>query len=112
MTNSEDLDDDFPVYDDNIAVPKKEIVRKLRSEIPREHRASNDTRLMWLWSQRLAVVQNIRQNSPDIQDVMACTLVLSAAMASYLPSIELLLRRLEGGSVSDQEVLDGETMPL
>lgn len=106
---SEDLDDDFVVYDDNLG---KEVARRLTKEIPREHQKSNDTRIMWLWSQRLAVVQQIKMQSPDVQDQMAATLVLTAAMAAYLPSIELVLRRLEGGAIPDEEVVEQDSMPV
>jgi len=104
----DDLDEDFPVLDDNIGA--KEVVRRLRSEIPAEHRTSNDTRFQWLWMQRLATVQSIRTNSKDIQDRMAATLVLSAAMGAYLPSIELLLQRLEGGAVTDEAIVEQDSM--
>ena len=103
-------DDDFPIADDNVV--GTEVVRKLRNSIPDAHKLNSDSRLVWLWSQRLAVVQSIRANSPDVQDVMAATLVLSAAWTSYLPSIELLLQRLEGGSVDDQTVVEQGSMPV
>jgi hypothetical protein len=104
-----DPDDDFVIIDDNIGT---EVVRKLRSEIPQDHRVSNDSRLVWLWSQRLATVQSIMVNSPDVMDVMAATLVIGATMANYLPSIELLLQRLEGGAVDDQTVVEEGSMPV
>jgi len=85
-----------------------EVVRKLRSNIPKEHRVSDDSRLQWLWNQRMAVVQNIYVSTPDIRDRLAATLVISATISANLPSIELLLRRLEGGSQSDESVLEGE----
>jgi len=102
--------DDFPVYDDNLT--GKEVVRKLRNSIPKEHQTSNDSRLVWLWKQRLATVQQIKAKSSDVKDVMAATLVLSATMANYLPAIELLLQRLEGGAVTDQEVQEQDSMPV
>jgi len=106
----DDEADDFPVIDDDLS--GKQVVRRLRSTIPADHRATNDTRIQWLWSQRLAVVQNIKMQSPDVQDVMAATLVLSATMAAHLPSIELLLTRLEGGAVSDRVVVEQDSMVI
>lgn len=104
------MTDAFPVYED--VAPTKEIVRKLRNGIPEAHRRSNDSRLAWLWGQRLATVQSIKMNSTDVEDVMAATLVLAATMVGYLPSIELLLQRLEGGAVTDEEVVERDSMPV
>ena len=39
------------------------IARRMPSNIPEEHRETDDTRLEWLWNQRLIVVQNIYSNS-------------------------------------------------
>ena len=89
-----------------------ELVRKLRSEIPNDHRSSSDSRMEWLWNQRLAVVASIYMRSPNIMDRMAAKLVLDAAMSANLPSIELLLRRLEGGAVSDQTIVEGDSLIL
>lgn len=86
--------------------------RKLRNNIPDAHRVTDDARLEWLWNQRLATVQWIYANTDNIRDRMAATLVLQAAMSSNLPSIELLLRRLEGGAVSDQAVQEEETLAI
>ena len=102
-------DDDFPVYSD---VPDNAVVRRLRSEIPAEHKKTTDTRLQWLWMQRLAVTMNIKLNSKDPLDVMAANLTIAAAWTNYMPSIETLIRRLEGGPVSDQTMVEQDSMPL
>lgn len=78
---------------------------RLLNAIPRKHQSSDDTRLLWLWNQRLAVVQNIYLNSTDLRDKMAATVILTATIGGgQLPAIELLLRRLEGGAVSDETI--------
>jgi hypothetical protein len=100
--------DEFEIADDNLT--GKEVVRKTRSGIPDDHRASNDSRLQWLWMQKLVTVQSIANRSPDIQDVMAAQLILSAVMAGYLPSLELLLQRLEGGAVTDEAIVEQGSM--
>lgn len=83
-----------------------ERVRKWRKQIPRQHRNSLDTRLRWLWTQRFGTVQNIYIHSPDLLDQTACTVILQAIMQRDLDSIALILQRLEGGALSDQEVAD------
>lgn len=90
----------------------KEVARKLRSNIPAEHRTSDDSRLQWLWSQRLATVQSIYSRSDNVRDKMAATLVLQATMSANMPSIELLLRRLEGGAVTDEAVQEGDSLVI
>lgn len=82
-----------------------ELVRKFRKEVPKQHKASLDTRVAWLWQQRFGTIQTIWKDSPDPLDQTACTLILQAIMAKDLNSIELLFKRLEGGSQSDDEVL-------
>ena len=77
-----------------------------RTSIPRDHRESLDTRLLWLWHQRYGTVQTIYTQSPDILDVTAATLILQAIMAKDLRSIQQLFTRLEGGAVFDQELQD------
>ena len=89
-----------------------EIVRALRSEIPAAHTASDDTRLLWLWNQRLAVVQSIYARTTDIRSKMAASLTLTAAMTGDLAAIELLLRRLEGAAVADEVVLEADSLRL
>lgn len=88
------------------------VPRKLRSEIPREHCTSDDARIVWLWNQRMATVQSIFMRSRDVKTRMAASLILNAAFAQQLPAIVLLLQRLEGGAVTDQAILDSDSMPL
>lgn len=89
-----------------------EIVRKFRKAVPESHRTSLDTRIQWLWNQRFGTVQMIWKESADTLDHTACTLILQAVMAKDLNSVQLLLKRLEGGAVSDEEVLDRKTMRI
>lgn len=90
-----------------------EVARKnYRSDIPEKHRATNDTRLVWLWNQRLVVVQMIFLRTKNPLDKLACALVLQATLSSDLSSIELLLRRLEGGAVSDETMVEVESLPI
>lgn len=80
-------------------------VRKFRRTIPEAHRGSLDTRLMWLWHQRFGTVQTIYGETSDPLDKTACTLILQAIMGEDLASIKLLLQRIEGGPVVDEDVL-------
>lgn len=82
------------------------IERKFRKQIPDAHRASLDTRLAWLWHQRFGTVQMVWKESRDLLDHTACTLILQAVMAGDLNSIEMLMQRIEGGAISDAEVLE------
>lgn len=86
--------------------------RKWRHQVPDSHRASLDTRVQWLWLQRFGTVQQVWQKSTDLLDKTAATLVLQAIMAKDLNSIELVFQRLEGGAVSDEQVLATETIPV
>lgn len=90
----------------------EEVVSRLRTTIPEDHRASDDSRLEWLWSQRIVVVQSIYMKTNDIRDRMAASLVLQAAWMAQLPSIELLLRRLEGAAISDEAVQEDDGLVL
>ena len=97
--------------------PTKEVVhvpnrRAMLTNIPEEHRTTDDTRMEWLWMQRIIVIQNIYMKTNNARDRMACSLVLAAAWSANLGSIEMLLRRLEGGSVPDSVVLEGESLPI
>jgi len=85
-------------------------IRRFRQQVPEDHRTSLDTRLLWLWHQRFGTVQTVYNNSPDILDVTAATLILQAIMARDLKSIQQLFQRLEGNAVYDQEVV-GQTEP-
>lgn len=87
-------------------------VRKYRNSIPEAHRASLDTRLLWLWQQRFGTVQSIYRDSKDVLDHTACTLILQAIMANDLESISQLFARLEGGAISDEAQLDRETIRI
>ena len=84
----------------------------LRSEIPAKHCASDDTRLQWLWNQRLVTAANIFYKTKDARTRMAASLVMTATAQGDLGAISLLLQRLEGGAISDQEVLESDSMPL
>lgn len=79
-------------------------IHRFRKDIPREHRDSLDTRLLWLWHQRFGTVQTVYTQSTDILDVTAATLILQAIMAKDLQSIQQLFTRLEGAAIFDQEL--------
>ena len=81
-------------------------IQRWRSSIPREHKSSLDTRLLWLWHQRFGTVQTVYTSSPDILDVTAATLILQAIIAKDLQSIQQLFTRLEGAAIFDQELQD------
>lgn len=85
-----------------------EVQRKFRSQIPRQHRTSLDTRIVWLWNQRFGTVQNIWVNTPDILDKTACTMILQAILANDLNNIQLVFRRLEGGAQLDEVIAEEE----
>jgi hypothetical protein len=84
-----------------------ELIRKFRHEIPEAHRTSLDTRLQWLWNQRFGTVQQIWKDSPDVEDKLAATVILQAIVGNDLNNIQLLFKRLEGGSLPDEVTLDG-----
>lgn len=84
-----------------------EVVRKFRHEIPREHRSTLDTRLQWLWNQRFGTVQQVWKDSPDADDKLAATIILQAIVGADLNNIQLLFKRLEGGSLPDDATIDG-----
>lgn len=107
---SDNWDEEFEA--DDTVYTGKEVVRKLRSSIPRDFQASADLRVQWLWSQRLCVVQNIAVRGEDVMDVMCAKLMLSAVMMRHLPSIELVLQRLEGSAVTDEEVADSDGLKI
>ena len=89
------------------------VTRKFRNQVPEAHRASLDTRIHWLWHQRFGTVQMVWKNSPDVLDHTAATLILQAIMAKDLGSIQQLFQRLEGGSLSDEDLLEKQSsMPL
>jgi hypothetical protein len=82
--------------------------RKFRKQIPDAHRASLDTRILWLWHQRFGTVQTIWKDSPDVLDHTAATLILQAIMGKDLESISQVFQRIEGGPQMDTELLDKE----
>lgn len=84
--------------------------RNYRHEIPKEHRASLDTRLRWLWNQRFGTLQTIWKDSPDPLDQTAATTVMQALVQGDMNSIVLLFNRLEGGPQADEEVLERSTI--
>ena len=79
---------------------------KYRSEVPAEHCTSADTKLRWLWNQRFGTLQNIWQNTADGDTRAAATLCLNAAYIGDLTAINMLLTRLEGGALVDDELLN------
>jgi hypothetical protein len=81
--------------------------RKFRHEIPAAHRATLDTRILWLWNQRFGTAQMIWLHTTDEQDKLAATVCIQAIAGNDLNSISLLLRRLEGGATDDETTLDG-----
>jgi hypothetical protein len=84
--------------------------QNFRISIPKEHQASLDTRIRWLWNQRFGSVQAIAMKSEDVLDKTACTLMLQAIMGGDLDSIALIFKRLEGGPIVDEEVLERQSL--
>lgn len=80
--------------------------KRYRVRIPEQHKASIDTRLQWLWRQKFGTVQLVHQNTEDVLDKTATTLLLQAIIAKDLASIEILFNRLEGGPVVDTDAAD------
>lgn len=86
---------------------EQEVVRRhFRKAIPKKHQRSMDTRLVWLFNQRFGTVQSVYQNSTDIEDHTAASMILQCILAEDLQSIRLLYQRIEGGAIVDQEILD------
>lgn len=79
---------------------------RFRNQIPDAHRKSIDTRIAWLWNQRFGTVQQVWQNSKDVLDHTAATLILQAVFAKDLDSITQVFQRLEGGALMDSELAD------
>ena len=80
--------------------------RRYRHEIPERHRHSLDTRIQWLWNQRSGTVQSVWENTPDALDRTAATMILQALFAKDMNSIALIFRRLEGGALPDDIILE------
>jgi hypothetical protein len=97
-----------------LALFQKELAKKkYRSSIPPEHLTSIDTKLRWLWNQRFGTVQKIWQETEDADTKAAATLCLNAAYLGDLASINIILNRLEGGVLTDQDMLDfSENLPI
>jgi hypothetical protein len=89
-----------------------EVVKKLLNNIPEKHRVTDDARIAWLWNQRIEVVQSIYGRTDNPRDRMAATLVIAATHVADLRSIELVLQRLEGGAVQDQELQEDDSLPI
>lgn len=87
--------------------------KKYRSEIPEEHLTSIDTKLRWLWNQRFGTVQKVWQETTDADTKAAATLCINAAYLGDLAAINIILNRLEGGVLTDEDLLDfGDSMPI
>lgn len=87
--------------------------KKYRGSIPPEHCTSIDTKLRWLWNQRFGTVQKIWQETEDADTKAAATLCLNAAYVGDLSAINIVLNRLEGGALTDEDLLDfSESMPI
>ena len=87
-------------------------IRRWKSQVPKDHRSTLDTRLRWLWNQRFGTVQTVYVESEDLLDRTAATLILQAIMAQDLRSIQQLFQRLEGGAVHDDEIVDDDVMKI
>jgi hypothetical protein len=79
---------------------------RFRNQVPDSHRASIDTRIAWLWNQRFGTVQMVWQQSKDVLDHTAATLILQAVFASDLDAINQIFQRIEGNPQFDAELLD------
>ncbi len=87
--------------------------KKYRGAIPEEHCTSIDTKVRWLWNQRFGTVQRIWMETDDAETKAAASLLLNAAYAGDMSAINIVLQRLEGGALVDEDLLDfGESMPI
>lgn len=93
-----------------VLAPERE--RRYRRQIPEAHQRSMDTRVAWLWNQRVGTVQSIWEHSPDVLDKTAATMILQALLGKDLPSIALIFRRLEGGPVPDEVIADDGVLTI
>ena len=84
---------------------------KFRNTIPEKHRTSLDTRLVWLWNQRMGVVQSIWVNAADTLDKLAADMIVTAVSGDDLTAIQHLLHRIEGGAISDTELSKRQDEP-
>lgn len=90
-------------------VPAK--AQRFRNNVPTEWRKSIDTRIYWMWHQRLGTIQQIREKTTDVLDLTAAELVLEAVYGDDLNPLILLLQRLEGGTQRDDR-LQEQTLRL
>ncbi|QIN93932.1 hypothetical protein SEA_HANNABELLA_49 [Microbacterium phage Hannabella] len=81
-----------------------------RQEIPETHRVSLDTRIRWLWNQRFGTVQSVYKNSKDMLDRTAATMFIQAIWARDMNSVQLILNRLEGGPITDEELVQRQAL--
>ena len=79
--------------------------QNFRRSIPKEHRASLDTRILWLYNQRFGTIQQVYQSSDDLDDRTVASLFINAIWHKDLDSIAMIYRRLEGGAIMDEEQL-------
>ena len=86
-------------------------VVKFRNTIPEKHRATLDTRLVWLWNQRMGVVQSVWVNGTDTLDHLAADMIVMAVTGQDLTAIQHLLQRIEGGAISDVELAKRDVEP-
>ena len=91
-------------------VPEK--AQRFRNSVPAEWRKSIDTRIYWMWHQRLGTIQQIREKTHDVLDLTAAELVLEAVYGDDLNPLILLLQRLEGGSQRDDRLQGQQTLRL
>lgn len=80
------------------------VTRKFRRAVPDAHRATLDTRLVWLWGQRFGTLQTIWTESDDLLDRTAATMLLQAILGKDLNNIQLVFKRLEGGAQEDTAI--------
>ena len=79
--------------------------QNFRRSIPKEHRASLDTRILWLYNQRFGTIQQVYQSSDDLDDRTVASLFINAIWHRDLDAIAMIYKRLEGGSLTDEEQL-------
>lgn len=91
-------------------VPIPAQVARFRKRIPKEHQGSLDTRLAWLWEQRFGTVQMIHNNTKDLLDRTATSLILQAIFDRDLDSISQLFQRIEGGARVDSDLMEQESI--
>jgi hypothetical protein len=77
---------------------------RFRNQVPEVHRKNLDTRIAWLWDQRFGTVQMVWQQSRDVLDHTAATLLLQAVFASDLDAIQQVFQRIEGNPLYDVEL--------